>query len=132
MPSNVAAKASFLKTTYLQQSATIFLPMARNTSQHILNTSATLLGFCLFVITSFHITNGSQASIIDEFTALVAVLLSASSIFSFFSIRTRNPIATQKFETIADFLFMASLMGILLIILFITFKLIREHFGCCG
>jgi hypothetical protein len=118
-------KQVFGKQPTFRKAATIFLPMARNTSQHILNTSATLLGFCLFVITSFHITNGSQASIIDEFTALIAVLLSSSSIFSFFSIRTRNPIATQKFETIADLFFMASLVGILLIILFITFKLIR-------
>ena len=31
--------------------------MANNTSQHILNSSASLLGFCLFVITSLHITN---------------------------------------------------------------------------
>ena len=31
--------------------------MKRNTSPHILNTAANLLGFCLFVITSLHISN---------------------------------------------------------------------------
>ena len=40
--------------------------MANNTSQHILNTSASLLGFCLFVITSFNIGNKLESSIIDD------------------------------------------------------------------
>ena len=31
--------------------------MANNTSPHILNTSANLLGFCLFIITSLHIAS---------------------------------------------------------------------------
>lgn len=99
--------------------------MANNTSQHILNTSATLLGFCLFIITSLHIANLTEAYIIDEFTSVVALLLTLSSVFSFFSIRTKNKIKEERFETIADYFFMVSLIGILIIILLISFNIIK-------
>ena len=99
--------------------------MANNTSQHILNTSANLLGFCLFVITSLNITNKAESSIIDELTSAVALLLGFSCFFSFFSLRTRNQIREQQLETIADYLFMISLTGILLIILLITLHFIK-------
>jgi hypothetical protein len=99
--------------------------MATNTSQHILNTSANLLGFCLVVITSLHITNETESSIIDEFTSVVALLLSFSCFFSFVSIRTKDPIREQRLETIADYLFIISLTGILVIILLITLNFIK-------
>jgi surface polysaccharide O-acyltransferase-like enzyme len=96
--------------------------MANTTSQHILNTSATLLGFCLFVITSYHIANKSETYLIDEFTSVVAVLLIFSCIFSFASIRTKNINAEKRNETIADYFFVAALLGILTIILLIAFN----------
>jgi len=99
--------------------------MANNTSQHILNTSANLLGFCLFVITSFHITNYAAVSIIDEFTSGVALLLISSCIFSFISLRTANTKRERRLETIADYLFVCALTGILIIVLQITFGLIK-------
>ncbi|MBK5209112.1 MAG: hypothetical protein JJE44_06370 [Flavobacteriaceae bacterium] len=98
--------------------------MANKTSQHILSTSANLLGFCLFVITSLHIANLTEIHIIDELTSLVAVLLTFSSIFSFISIRTANSKRENLLEKIADYLFLFSLIGILIIILFITFNFI--------
>jgi hypothetical protein len=99
--------------------------MANKTSPHILSTAANLLGFCLFVITSLHIANRSQGTLIDEFTSVVAVLLSGSCLFSFFSIRTSVAKTEQRLEAIADYFFMLSLAGILLIIAFITFHFIR-------
>jgi hypothetical protein len=99
--------------------------MANTTSQHILNTSATLLGFCLFVITSLHIANLAETHLIDEFTSVVAVLLTFSCIISFSSIRTTNQIREKRLETIADYLFVAALIGILIIILLITFNFIK-------
>ena len=103
----------------------IIWSMARNTSQHILNTSADLLGFCLFIITSFHINNQAQTSLVDEFTSIMAFLFALSTLLSFFSIRAANPAAKERFETIADYLFIVGLIGILLIILFITLKIVR-------
>ncbi|WP_305365159.1 hypothetical protein [Daejeonella sp.] len=99
--------------------------MANYTSQHILNTSANLLGFCLFVITSLRITNQIETHIIDELTSVIAVLLTCSCIFSFISIRTQNEIKEKRFETIADYFFMVSLIGILIIILLITLNLTK-------
>lgn len=98
--------------------------MANKSSQHILNTSATLLGFCLVVITSLRIANLTEMVIIDELTSTVALLLTLSCIFSYLSIRTKNEIRELRLETIADYFFMASLIGILIIILLITFHFI--------
>jgi len=99
--------------------------MANNTSQHILNTSATLLGFCLFVITSLHIANHTEAYIIDEFTSVIALLLTLSCIFSFYSIRTKHKGREEKLETIADYFFIISLIGVLIIILLVTFNILK-------
>jgi uncharacterized membrane protein SirB2 len=99
--------------------------MANNTSPHILNTSANLLGFCLFVITSLHIANHTENHIIDEFISIVAVLLTFSCFFSFTSIRTTNQKRKKWLETIADYFFVVALVGILIIIILITLNLIN-------
>ena len=94
--------------------------MANNTSQHILSTAGNLLGFCLVVITSLHLSNQIENYLIDELTAVVAILLTLSCIFSFSSIRTSSEKKEKRFETSADYLFIAALVGILIIILLIT------------
>ena len=99
--------------------------MANNTSQHILNTSANLLGFCLFVITSLHISNYAVTSMVDEFTSLIAVLLIFSCLLSFFSIRTASDKKEKQLETVADYLFITALVGILIIVTLITIKFIK-------
>jgi hypothetical protein len=99
--------------------------MSNTTSQHILNTSANLLGFCLFVITSLHITDKAESSIIDEFTSLIAMLLAFSCILSFLSIRTKKLKRKQQFEEFADYLFVISLSGILIIIVLMVLKFIK-------
>lgn len=99
--------------------------MANNTSPHILTTSANLLGFCLFVITSLHISNKIETHVIDQFTSVIAVLLTCSCIFSFISIRTKSTEREINFETIADYFFISGLIGILVIILLITMNFIK-------
>ena len=99
--------------------------MAKNISEHILTTAANLLGFCLFVISSLHISNFSEASIIDEMTSIIALMLILSCMFSFFSIRTENPGREAKYETVADYLFVTALSGIAVIIALIAFGFIR-------
>ncbi len=101
------------------------ITMANNTSQHILNTAANLLGFCLFVITSLHIASRTETHIIDELTSGVAVLLTFSCMFSFISIRTVHPTKERRLEKMADYLFVTSLAGILIIILLITLNFIK-------
>jgi len=94
--------------------------MANNTSPHILNTSANLLGFCLFIITSLHIANPMETHFIDELTSIVSILLTFSCMFSFVSIRTKRPERERRLETIAEYLFFSALVGILVSILIIT------------
>ncbi len=93
--------------------------LANKTSQHILSASANLLGVCLFIITSLHISNHTENSLIDEFTAMIALLLTVSSVLSFISIRTENPKMEVRLENMADYLFMISLIGICTIIFFV-------------
>jgi hypothetical protein len=92
------------------------------TSPHILGTAANLLGFCLIVLTSLHFTNSTANTIIDELTSLIALLLTLSSTFSFISIRTKNEKMEFLCESIAEYLFIVSLIGIFLIILFLMIK----------
>ena len=99
--------------------------MPNTTSQHILSTSANLLGFCLFVITSLHFTDNAENSIVDELTSVVAILLTVSCLFSFFSIRSSKENIERILETIADYLFIISLLGILVIIFLITLNFIK-------
>ncbi|WP_276976259.1 hypothetical protein [Flavobacterium filum] len=99
--------------------------MANNTSQHILGTAANLLGFCLFVITSLHISDKIESKLINQLTAIIAIVLTISCIFSFISIRSKKDKIEEKLETIANYLFLTSLIGILIIILLITFNLIN-------
>jgi hypothetical protein len=99
--------------------------MANITSQHILSTSVNLLGFCLIVITSLHITNYSETSKVDEFTSVIALLLTFSCFCSFFAIRTKNLVLERRFETAADYLFIISLLGILVVILLLIMHFIK-------
>jgi hypothetical protein len=98
--------------------------MSNKTSPHILSTSANLLGFCLFVITSLRISNQFESKLIDQLTSLVALFLTFSCVFSFISIRSRNEQREQRLELVADYLFISSLFGILVIILMIGLNFI--------
>lgn len=90
--------------------------MANKTSQHILETSANLIGFCLFIITSLHMSINNQNSQIYEFTTIIGIFLTISSFYLFISILTENKKQEKKFEKIEDYLFIISLIGILSII----------------
>jgi hypothetical protein len=99
--------------------------MGKNTSQHILPTASNLLGFCLFVITSLHVTKRSDTSNIDEFTAFIALLIAFSCLCSFIALRTENIELEERIETIAEYLFMISLLGIMFIILLLILGVIQ-------
>ena len=96
--------------------------MANRTSHHILSTSANLLGFCLFVITAIHISNKVENTFIDEITSIVALLLTASSLLSFLSIKTNHLKREILLEKIAEILFVISLLGILAVTLILAIK----------
>ncbi len=98
--------------------------MKNSKSSHILNTSSNLLGFCLVVLTSLKISKYNEVSLIDEFTGVAALLLMASSLLSFLSIRTENETLEERYEKIADVIFLVALTIIFVIIFLIAFTMI--------
>lgn len=99
--------------------------VSQSTSQYILGTSANLLGFCLFVITSLHIKDSAESSIVDEFTSVIALLLTTSTVFSYASIRTMHSKREHPMEQVADYFFIASLLVIAAIILLLVFPFVK-------
>ncbi|OWY21258.1 hypothetical protein C7N43_30745 [Sphingobacteriales bacterium UPWRP_1] len=94
--------------------------MANKTSQHILSTSANLLGFCLFILASIHLADRTANSRIDEITSGIALLLILSSVLSFISIRTENAGWEYRLEQVADYLFLGALVGVFAVISYIV------------
>jgi uncharacterized membrane protein len=93
--------------------------MANKTSQHILGTSANLLGFCLFILTSLHITDKTENSVFDEIAIIIALLLTSSTILSYVSLRTENKTREYRLERAADYLFLTALLGIVITVIFL-------------
>ena len=94
----------------------------KNTSPHILNTSATLFGLCYVVLTSLKALKLDGETTIDEFTASSMFLFMLSCLFSFLSIRSN----TKKvlLEKIADYIFLTGLLVLFGTTLFIMFHVI--------
>lgn len=95
--------------------------MPESKSPHILSTSSNLLGFCLIVMTSLKIADRTEASILDELTGVASVLLMASCILSFQSMRTANVTRSERLERSADVIFLGGLSMVFLAILLIAF-----------
>ncbi len=95
--------------------------MQKNSSQHILNSSSNLLGFCLVVLTSLKITKINEHTFIDEFTGLACFVLVLSSILSFLSIRSNDEKSKSRFEKLAEYIFMTALIVVFIITFLIAF-----------
>ncbi|WP_267402418.1 MULTISPECIES: hypothetical protein [unclassified Chryseobacterium] len=93
-------------------------------STHILNASSNLLGFSLVIITSLKITKISHSTYLDEFAGVACLFFAFSCFFSFLAIRATNQKRGNKFETIADYLFLIALFCIVLAVIIVTMKVI--------
>ncbi|MFL9833811.1 hypothetical protein [Chryseobacterium terrae] len=89
-------------------------------SPHILNASSNLLGFSMLIITSLKITKVSHNTYLDEFAGIACVFFACSCFFSFMAIRTRKEMFENKYERIADYLFLIALFCIVLSVIMIT------------
>ena len=98
--------------------------MSNNKSEHILNTSSNLLGFCLVVLTSLKISKYNAVSIIDELTGVGTIFLIVSSILSFLSIRSNKENISVRYEKIAENIFIIALVFVFLITFMIAFSII--------
>ena len=100
--------------------------MAENNdrSPHILNTSATLLGICFIVLTSLNVMDLTTKTIMDELTTAAIVMFMASSLLSFLSMRSkRSP--GERYEKIADFVFLAGLFFLFITTMLLAFNIIK-------
>lgn len=96
----------------------------QNKSPHILNTSSNLLGFCLIVLTSIKVAGLNEATVIDDCTGVAAILLMASCLLSFLSMRNKEGIISERLEQIADYTFLVALVCISITIVFVSFNLL--------
>jgi hypothetical protein len=93
-------------------------------SPHILNTSTNLLGFCLIVLTSIKVAGFNHATIIDDCTGIAAILLMASCLLSFLSLKSRDGKNSERLEQVADYTFLVALICISITIVFVSFNLL--------
>lgn len=93
-------------------------------SPHILNTSTNLLGFCLIVLTSIKVMHFNNSTLIDDSTGVAALLLMASCLLSFLSMREDNGRKSEQLEKVADYVFLVGLICISVTTVLVSFNLI--------
>ena len=92
-------------------------------SPHILNAASNLLGICFIVLTSLKLLNRTSKTIIDEVTLGAIILFMCSCIFSFLSLRSKTAVA-EKMERVADSMFIAGLVLLVVTPILFSFNLI--------
>ena len=93
-------------------------------SSHILTTSSNLLGICFIVLTSLKLLNLDGKTLIDEFTAVAIFMFMLSSVLSFLSMRRKNG-KSERYEKIADVIFLLGLFSLFIITMFVTFNIMK-------
>lgn len=96
----------------------------KNVTQHILPTSANLLGFCFIVLSSIKILKLNNVSLVDELTSAALILFLVSCIFSYLAMRTAKEKFSSKYERVADVVFISGLIFLAAITVMITFNVI--------
>ncbi|MDD5772923.1 MAG: hypothetical protein PHX78_05590 [bacterium] len=94
----------------------------KNIAQHILPTASNLLGLCFVLLSFIKLSNISAETIIDECLGILIALFLASCIFSYASMRSQKQ--SEKYEKIADIIFIIGLSSLALISIIIIFELI--------
>ncbi len=92
-------------------------------SPHILNASSNLVGLCFIVLTSLRVLNLNGKTIIDELTSVAMMMFMASVVLSFLSMR--NIKSGDRFEKIADIIFLIGLFFLFVTTMLITFDIIK-------
>ena len=92
-------------------------------SPHILNASSNLVGLCFIVLTSLRVLNLNGTTIIDELTSVAMIMFMASVVLSFLSMR--NYKSGERFEKVADIIFLIGLFFLFVTTMLITFDIIK-------
>jgi hypothetical protein len=94
----------------------------RDISRHILPVSSTMVGVCMTVITVMQLVpKNSISSWADDFLAIDSLFFLGSTVLSYWSLRTERD--AFKAEIIADRLFIAGMIVMVLICFLVAFEL---------
>jgi hypothetical protein len=93
-------------------------------SAHILSASSNLMGICFVVLSSLKLLGKSNGTIIDEIAVVAIVLFMMSCCCSFLSVRSNSKKA-NRFENLADVIFMGGLTLLFITTLLFAFNIIR-------
>ena len=94
----------------------------KDLSQHILPTSAQLVGVCMTVISLIKVLHiGQVGSMLDKLLAVDALLFTVSAVFSYAAIRGIKSASLEKY---ADQFFMVGLMELGACAVMLSFELI--------
>jgi hypothetical protein len=91
--------------------------------QHILGTSANLLGICFAIFSVIRVVDGGDLTYIDEMAVICVFLFLSSCLLSYASMRSRK--RWLFYEKIADFIFLAALGFLSILALVIATGVIR-------
>ena len=81
---------------------------SRGLSNHILPTSANLLGICFVIFSFIKVSDASQKTYLDDFLAAPILFFFLASIFSYFSLRASR--SSGRYELLADWFFLFALV----------------------
>ncbi len=94
-------------------------------ADHILPSSATMIGVCMTVISVAHlIPKQSISRHVNEMLAFDSLLFLGSAMLSYFSIR--RPMIAEKFERLADVIFLLGLAVMVVAGFVIAFELLVD------
>lgn len=89
-------------------------------SPHVLNAASNLMGICLIIQTSIKVLGYGAKSYIDELTAVDTCFFMVACLFSYLSIRSKQPIRGERLEGIADVAFLLGLVLLFVMVLLIS------------
>lgn len=94
-------------------------------ADHILPSSATMIGVCMTVISVAHlIPKQSISRHVNEMLAFDSLLFLCSAMLSYFSIR--RPLLAEKFERFADVIFLVAVSLMVLVGFIVSFELMID------
>jgi len=94
-------------------------------ADHILPSSATMIGVCMTVISLAHLIPKQNISRhVNEMLSLDSLLFLGSAMLSYFSIR--RPMLSEKFESLADVIFLLGLALMVVVGFVIAFELLVD------
>lgn len=94
-------------------------------ADHILPSSATMIGVCMTVISLAHlIPKQSISRHVHEMLALDSLLFLGSAMLSYFSIR--RPVLAEKFEHLADVIFLVAISLMVIAGFVVSFELLID------